>query len=265
MKRIQLFEFEDFAWFPDWLRQCMTLYIVCMHRLLGTHAALAPLLVRALQRAATLRIVDLGSGGGGPMPAVADLVRREPGMADLQVTLTDLYPNQMAAQAINQAGTPWVRYEQASVDATAVPPELAGVRTMICSFHHMPPALARGILEDAWTKRQPICIYEISDNGPPIWLWWLAIPVAFLTTLVLTPTVRPLTWRQLFFTYVIPILPVLIAWDGAVSNARTYTVADLRELTASLQAPDYEWEMATLRSRGQPGGKVYLLGLPRPA
>ena len=64
MKRIHLFEFEDFPWFPGWLRECMTLYIVTMHRLLRTDSALAPLLVRALKRSSTQQIVDLGSGGG---------------------------------------------------------------------------------------------------------------------------------------------------------------------------------------------------------
>jgi len=32
MKRIHLFEFEDFSWFPNWLRVRMTRLIVVMHR-----------------------------------------------------------------------------------------------------------------------------------------------------------------------------------------------------------------------------------------
>jgi hypothetical protein len=32
MKRMQLFEFEDFRWFPDFLRQCLTNYLVSFHR-----------------------------------------------------------------------------------------------------------------------------------------------------------------------------------------------------------------------------------------
>jgi len=36
MKRIQLFEFEDFQWFSNFLKMCMIHYILTMHRLLGT-------------------------------------------------------------------------------------------------------------------------------------------------------------------------------------------------------------------------------------
>ena len=47
MKRMSLFEFEDFRWFPGSIRECLTLYIAAMHRMLGTERILAPLLARA--------------------------------------------------------------------------------------------------------------------------------------------------------------------------------------------------------------------------
>ena len=53
-----------------------------------------------------------------------------------------------------------------------------------------------------------------------------------------------------------------IAWDGTVSNARTYTEEDLRTLIGDLEDREYRWEIGTIRRSGQPGGKVYLLGLP---
>ena len=64
----------------------------------------------------------------------------------------------------------------------------------------------------------------------PAWLWWLAMPVGLLGAFFITPRIKPLSATQLVFTYVIPILPLLIAWDGAVSNARTYSQDDLRQL-----------------------------------
>lgn len=88
------------------------------------------------------------------------------------------------------------------------------------------PDVARGIFADAVRSKQPLCVFEISDNGPPIALWWLALLPGFLMPFVLTLWVRPLRWYQLVLTYVVPLLPALIAWDGAVSNARTYTADD---------------------------------------
>jgi len=263
MKRIQLFEFEDFAWFPNWLRVCMTRYIVAVHRLIGTPGKLAQLLARALPHASAPRVIDLCSGGGGPMPAVQQILASKYGLGDVSFTLTDLYPNLDAANEINRRGNPSMTYSTSPVDATEVGSDFVGVRTMTCSLHHMRPELARKILADAQKSRQPFCAYELTNNTPPIWLWWLALPINLALVLLLTPFVRPLRWQQLVFTYVIPLLPLFIAWDGAVSNARTYTLSDMEELLTELRKPGYTWETGALPSRA--GNNLYLLGIPQPA
>ncbi|WP_400194123.1 hypothetical protein [Hymenobacter sp. B81] len=259
MKRIHLFEFEDFAWFPHWLRTSLTRLIVVMHKFLGSSADLTQLLNRALAHSPVPAIVDLCSGSGGPMLPVFHALKAQTGLDKLQLTLTDLYPNLELAAAINGQLNPAIRYQTQPVDATRVGTELRGVRTMICSLHHMPPAVARGILQDAQQQRQPICVYEISDNSFPIALWWVALVPNFLMALFITPLVRPLTLRQLFFTYLVPLIPLCFAWDGAVSNARTYTLGDMDMLLEGLKSDDYTWETGRLTGKAK---KLYLLGLP---
>jgi hypothetical protein len=59
---------------------------------------------------------------------------------------------------------------------------------------------------------------------------------------------------------VIPIVPVLLWVDGMLSCLRSYSLDDLRELTAGLQAQDYEWQIGD-----EKGGRVpirYLIGVP---
>lgn len=260
MKRIHLFEFEDFAWFPHWLRTCLTRLIVVMHRLLGSAQDLTGLLNRALAHSPTPAIVDLCAGSGGPMLEVYPALKARPGHEQLRLTLTDLYPNQELAAAINGQADPALRYETRPVDATRVGAALPGVRTMVCSLHHMRPEVARRILQDAQAQRQPICVYEISDNSFPILLWWVTLPLNFIMALLITPLVRPLTLRQLLFTYVLPLIPFFFAWDGAVSNARTYTLADMDALLEGLQSADYTWETGRISGRAK---KLYLLGLPQ--
>ncbi|HYX39642.1 MAG TPA: hypothetical protein VE954_41620 [Oligoflexus sp.] len=259
MKRMQLFEVEDFSWFPDFLRQCMTAYLNALHRIFHTPELLAPLLLRLLHKHKTRQIMDLCSGSGGAMPTVARLLR-ESYHEPVQLTLSDLYPNKTVAQAVNASDQTWLRYEMKPVDAGQVTQDQPAVRTMICSFHHMPPPVAKKILTDAFQKRQPLCIFEVSDNSSPKALWWTAFPVGIILVLLVTLWVRPMTFRQLFFTYVIPILPLCIAWDGAASNARTYSESDLRDMLKDLTAPDYTWEIGTVRHRNNPGPMLYLLG-----
>jgi hypothetical protein len=261
MKRIHLFEFEDFNWFPNWLRKCMTNYIIAFHRVLNSEREIAKLVAKALAHSKEKQILDLCSGSGGPMVKVKELLQKEHGILDVKLILSDLYPNEDAARKINSLNNPRLIYQTEPVNAGKVDPDIQGVRTMICSFHHMKPELAHSILKDAKESHQPICIYEISDNTPPAFLWWLAVPFGFIMTLFFTPLVRPLTFQQIFFTYFIPLIPLFIAWDGAVSNARTYTLNDLEEVLKGLDSADYIWEKGIVKGRF--GGKVYLLGLPK--
>jgi hypothetical protein len=261
MRRRQLFEFEDFAWFPRGLRDHVTALIEVVHRLLGTDALITPLVRRALTAGGTDQIVDLCSGAGGPMYRVRERLGADG--SPVRLTLTDLHPNAEAIAGIQARGEPSVVYRETPVDAAAVPTDLRGVRTMICSFHHMPEATARAILRDAFEQRQPFCLFEISDNAQPAALSLFALPLSVLMGLLLTPFVRPLTPSRLLQAYVVPLAPLAFAWDGVASNLRTYTLDDLRELIAGLEAPDYHWELGSLAKPGYPSRMPYLLGLPR--
>ncbi|HUJ51693.1 MAG TPA: hypothetical protein VLW25_15900, partial [Bryobacteraceae bacterium] len=60
----------------------------------------------------------------------------------------------------------------------------------------------------------------------------------------------------------LPILPLLIFWDGPVSQLRTYTVAELNEFTSALAAPGYTWEAGLIEIPRLPAGVPYLIGRP---
>jgi hypothetical protein len=74
-----------------------------------------------------------------------------------------------------------------------------------------------------------------------------------------TPLVRPFKWQQFVFTYLIPIIPFCFAWDGAISNIRTYTIKDLDELLKGLPSAKYSWGKGVVD--GNPK-MIYLRGMP---
>lgn len=230
----------------------MTRLINVMHRLVHSEAQITELLAPLLKQSGHVQIVDFGSGSGGPMPGV--LKKLKSNFPDTQLILTDLYPEKEI-----KFDDESIQYIQKPVDATHPPESLTGIRTLICSFHHMPPDTAKAILQSAQEDQQPICIYEMSDNSFPKWLWWIAFPVNVITCIVITPLVRPLTWYQLVFTYLIPIIPICFAWDGAVSNARTYTIEDMEMLLQDIRNPDYHWEMNVIPGKAK---KLYIKGMP---
>lgn len=256
MKRIHLFEFEDLPGFPGFLRNYMTDFL----QFLSNHTPLfdpaVPILAQSLKRCRTVRIVDLGSGGGGGLLRLnASLQKQVPG---LQWTLTDLYPN-LDAFRLAQAKTGNMEYVSEPVDARQVPESLRGLRTLFLCLHHFRPEDARKILQDALDAGQGIAVFEGQERSLPSLVAMLLSPLSVWLT---TPFIRPFRWGRLLFTYLLPLVPLFTLWDGVVSALRTYSVPEMEALIASLDGADrYVWE--TGRERSGPGVMLYLTGVPK--
>jgi hypothetical protein len=243
--RVHLFELEDFAWYPSSLRDMETDLLQFMIHVLRAYDLAAPDLAELLRSTGEDRIVDLCSGGSGPWIGLRPQVAAELGRA-AAVTLTDTFPNQPALERARLLAG--VAFVPESVDATAVPAELGGVRTLFSSFHHFPPDLARAILHDAYTRRCAIAVYEITARTPlEILRYVVALPFLFLVT----PFVRPFRLSRLVFTYLLPIVPLVALWDGVVSCLRTYSPAELEDLVAGLHE-GYRWEARRVRRWWRP-------------
>ena len=66
----------------------------------------------------------------------------------------------------------------------------------------------------------------------------------------------------MLWTYLLPLVPLVTLFDGLVSCLRTYSVQDLRKLTAKLGTKDYHWEVGIAKSKMTPMPITYLLGVP---
>lgn len=76
------------------------------------------------------------------------------------------------------------------------------------------------------------------------------------------PAVRPVRWQRLIFTYVIPVVPFAVAFDGVVSCLRTYTPEELLRV-ARVAGPEYDWEAGTEKGDLRRPPVTYLIGTPR--
>ncbi|MDH5604797.1 MAG: hypothetical protein OEY51_12695 [Cyclobacteriaceae bacterium] len=80
-----------------------------------------------------------------------------------------------------------------------------------------------------------------------------------LTVLITTPFIRPFSWGRILFTYLIPLVPFFIWWDGLVSSLRTYSLKELNTLIQEADSQgEFDWESGRLKSG--PGIILYLLG-----
>ena len=150
IRRFQLVELEDLAWFPRVIRDLATDYLQFMETKMALHRPVVPLLADALRRTASTTVVDLCAGGSGPVVAL----RKELADAGVNVrfTLTDKYPNLPAFEQLS-AKHPGIEGYATPVDATDVPRHLVGFRTIFNAFHHFKPSDARAVLQSAVTIR----------------------------------------------------------------------------------------------------------------
>ena len=235
-KRMQLFEVADIEHFPKVLRTCMVAFLDRLHDIVGSADVLSEKLSERISANGIVNVQDFCSGHGGLAKDVFERLRSK--HPDLTWNLSDKFPQQISLPN-------GMTYTTQSVDVTKLGEwnnQSNTLYTIFCAFHHFTPVQTRQILEHAHQERLSLCIFEMSNNAQPKYIWWLAILSAFITCLILTPTIKGITWQQLLFTYLIPILPFCIAWDGAVSNARTYTKQDLEKLIAGLDT-DYTWHI----------------------
>jgi hypothetical protein len=249
VRRLNVPEIEDQRWCPASIRDGGTDWLRFMADTSKAFDRIAPKLERALRSSTQARVLDLCSGGGGPWLSLSKAL---PG---IPVELSDLYPNLRAFETVAANSDGRIGFRKEPVNATDVPEELGGVRTLFNSFHHLPPELARAVLQDAVRKRQPIAIFEgMNHRGLGIASVLLQMPLIFL----LTPFVRPWRWRRLALTYLLPAIPLLVLFDGTMSMLRLYMPDELRELVASLEGADtYDWDV------GRTFTIIHLVGTPR--
>ncbi|QRN94943.1 hypothetical protein JRI60_38450 [Archangium violaceum] len=251
LPRIHLFEFLDQPWLPKLLRRGEVDYLHVVLDRLRSYDSVAPQLAELLRTAGTDRVVDLCSGTGGPWRTLLPALQAVHGRAE--VVLTDLHPTP------EQELPPGAHYRDTPVDATRIPEELTGVRTLFDGLHHFPPEQARALLGDAAARKVPIAAFELTQRSLPYILSQILLVVPLVWGF--TPLIRPMRWWRLALTYLVPILPLLILWDGVVSSLRTYAPADLEKLTTGLGSDGYRWSSGVHRAKGM--AITYLIGQPR--
>ena len=254
---MHLIEIADLAWCPRGIRRGVGDFCRFLVEVSGAFNPVAPLVAEALRRTGARRVLDLGSGAGGPWLGLRPRLRRHG--IDVTVCLSDCRPDLKAFERVSRLTGGAITYRPEPVDATRVADDLPGFRTMFDAFHHLRPGQARAMLADAVAKGEGVGVFECGDRSLLLLLGALGMP---LRVVVLAPFIRPFRWSRLFWTYLVPALPLVLLFDVIVSCLRIYSVPELRELTAGLDR--YHWDAGTVRKiKWLPIANTYLIGVPR--
>ncbi|MFO0563021.1 MAG: class I SAM-dependent methyltransferase [Polyangiales bacterium] len=246
MKRTHWFEFEDLSWVPSVVRDGGTDLLDLGFSLTKFYRPLAPALVRALDESGAERIVDLCSGGGGGALAMHKELAAL-GRSAVPFELSDRYPNEGARQRLRAQNLSALEYKSEPVDAMVAPAgDSRALRTMFGALHHFTPEQVRSIFRALIEARVSFAFFDVAASPALRKLPWLLAPIALsvnmamlsIATLALTPLVRPFRVSRLLLTYVVPLIPALVAWDGTVSALRAYAPDELLEIARSIPGAD---------------------------
>ncbi|QIX60806.1 class I SAM-dependent methyltransferase [Hymenobacter lutimineralis] len=258
--RLQLFEFEDLAWFPVVVRAGMMDYLRFMITHLHTYRPIVPLLAEGMRRTQQTQVLELCAGAGGGAEDVLAALHAA-GMPAARIQLTDLYPQSAAWTHVRTQTQGAISFEPQAVDALQVPADLEGFRAVFSAFHHFPPSAAEALLRNAVEAGRGIGVFE---GAAKHWLELvLACTVLPLAQLCITPFIRPFRLSRLVFTYLLPLIPLCTIWDGCVSILRMYPPEDLLALAHRADPTGrYQWQAGKVRHRWGPR-VTYLIGWPQ--
>ncbi|PBP18576.1 hypothetical protein BUE80_DR010655 [Diplocarpon rosae] len=279
--RIHFYEINDQAWFPQYLREkvqsCLTLcwtFRVPILQKASPAQLVASTLYRTLNKdVKNYTYVDFCAGAGGPTPFIekdlnTQLYSRTPtsphaaSTSDTKKELTPRYqktsvPNDRAVQFILTDLHPhipdWTDASKLSenltfvsdpVDAANAPSSLNGAdgrrifRLYNLAFHHFDDKLAMAILKNTLETADGFGIFELQERTVSSLLTMVAMG---LLMFCITPFYF---WRSpghLFFTYIIPIIPFVLVFDGYVSSLRTRSAGEVQALMRECGASCDGW------------------------
>lgn len=244
--RFHLFEFEDLPWFPDLIRGGGTDYLRYFLIATGLYKPVLPLIAETLSQTKDETIVDLCSGGGGYIEQVYEDINNNCSRK-INFLLTDKFPNLETYRLLKAKTNGGIDFLDYPVDAMNVPKEISGFRVMFSAVHHFKPEQVSAVLQNAVDRRTAIGLFDGGDKNILSILGMLLIhPVAFF---LFTPFFKPFKWSRLFFTYLIPLIPIYTIWDGCVSVLRFYQPDELLKIAYATNAQNYVWKHGKVKNR----------------
>ena len=115
---------------------------------------------------------------------------------------------------------------------------------------------AQQILQNVIDTNGAIAVFEAQERSLTSIVAMLFSPLSVFWS---APLIRPFKIKRIIFTYLIPIVPLCVIWDGVVSSLRTYSLKEMNDLIEDLDGTEnYEWEINRVKSG--PIVLLYLLG-----
>ncbi len=247
MKRYRIKELHEYPHCPRCWRDGMTNFLAFFVIHTGVYRQAVPFVDDLLRQSGENTIVDLCSGNGLYMLRFLTLLEKLSPGRDAHAILTDRYPCRSSTMEIAKLKSGNVRYFPEAIDALDALHKLPGIHVMFSAIHHFDEEGLKALLITARDDRRPVAFFDYSRRNLPLEI--LPLLLVPLLIFLVAPLIRPFSWLQLFFIYVIPAIPILVMIDGFISRLRSYNCLELRKTIEDIgDIPDYHWQSGKFNS-----------------
>lgn len=251
MNRHNWKEIHETEYCPAFFRDALTDFLSFFIRI----SAIYRKAIRMILPRKPTRFIDLCSGRGLYAECFQIFLRRHAPGIRCTLLLTDRFPHRtgFSSEAMD------ISYHPERMDAADAIRELDGTFLMFSALHHFPPEELRHLLRTAQEQKKELAFFDYCTPFPLIQypaLLLLTLPLVWIAT----PFLRPWSFRRFFWTYPLPVIPLLILIDGLLSRVRAYTVRELREICREIPGAE-----AGRYLHGAGWSVVYLRCIPSPS
>ena len=227
-KRRHLFEFGDQAWMRGWFREIYNDALNMGEKAGGHYRRMAPHFARWAADAKSETVLDLASGGAGPLVTMLEQAAKEK-LHMPRIICSDLYPDTVRLKHLrDRYGVNKLDFINTPVSALDTHPELPTLRSICTAFHHFPANMATRIVETAVHEGQGLFILEpFKRDTRHFMMVLLTGPWIFMLTPFFS---ERFSFRKLLFCTLLPIVPVMIWWDGVISVLRIHAPEEVEQM-----------------------------------
>lgn len=258
--RRHLVELHEQPWFPEVWRDLFRAGLGKAFVLFGLSRETARVLAPFLVAHRPAEVLDLCSGSGEfSRDAWRRALSGEDGGAERrsELVLSDLYPVPQRWAAFH----PGNRYIGAPVDIRALDAGLPRTWMMLNTLHHFRPDELRDLLQRAATSADGfIAVDRDARTWREMLVTFFLVPIA--AAIITAFLIRPFRAHNVLWGLLVPVIPLVALVDGIVSNLRSYTVQELRDLVADCPA-SFAWKVDVTPGGGGAPPLTYIIGARR--
>jgi hypothetical protein len=236
--RIHGFEFCDQPWLKGSLREAFMDGLTFSFQFAGIYEQMYRPYSRWAKAIGTAEVLDLASGGGGPAETLVRSASAN-GFMLPKIILSNYYPQINSFKALKAEYLGQIDFIGTSVNAKNTVDHPARCVSVGTAFHHFEPDFAREVISNAVEKTDGFFMMDVFSRE-----WHeIVLPLFSFFIYVISPFfAKRVTLKKILVTTIIPIVPMMIVWDGIVSALRSYRHDEIYALIPESAKQDWHWE-----------------------